>query len=67
MIDITLSGANWDQTYSAHGKCMVPEKPKIAADEGNGPAPPKIPRKTYHVDHTKMDQEVDKDEACASK
>ena len=55
--DITPRGANWDQTYSTHGNSLIPAKRRRTADEGNGPAPPKIPPKTCHVGYTKMAQE----------
>ena len=55
--DITLSGAGWNQTCSAHGESLVLVKRKIAADEGNGPAPPTVPRKTCHAGHTTVVQE----------
>ena len=49
---VTLSGTDWDQTYCTYKKSLFPAKRKVATDEGNGPASPKMPRKTYHIGNT---------------
>ena len=55
--DVTLGGADWDQTYCTYKKSLVPAKCKCAAYEGNGPASPKTSRKTYNIWNTKNVQE----------